>query len=147
VISFADRFRPRRAPDKTAFKRIARGRAEQDLDRACAWTGTIASAAMGKHFWIHYVDRPAGGVRHDLIEYLRELDFVLIASDVANMRRRNDLGQGQQRVVWVAHRFIFEYIDRAHAWATGLERRDERARLNQRCAARIYEQGGWFHEG
>src|SRR5438093_1567947 len=89
-----------------------------------------ASAPSGHHIRIDDIRWRAGGIGHNLVEYIRELDFVFVARDVAEMWRADHIIHGQQGIVDVAQRFLFIDIDRRHAGPAGAQRIDQRVGLD-----------------
>jgi hypothetical protein len=96
---------------------------------------------------IDNIDRPRRGECHDLIEYVDELHLVFLSRDVADMRRRDDLGELQQRKIRIEHRLVFEHVDGGITGAAGAKRRHQRALLDQRGAAGIDQDGIRLHAG
>ena len=115
------------------------------LDKAAEGASLSAQIRRRQNVGIDDVDRMAGLIGGDLIEDFHELRFVFLARHVTDVRRGNDIGQGQERVVGVAHRLLFKDIDRGHPRAPGLERGDQRPRLDQRRAAGVDDHGRWLH--
>src|ERR1700760_452090 len=68
-------------------------------------------AAMIEHAGIDDVSRFARGERDDLVENIRKLNLVLIARDIADMRRRHDIVHVQQRIGGITQRFLLEHVD------------------------------------
>src|SRR6266850_2220583 len=57
-----------------------------------------------QHLRIHNIDGCAGRVSDDLVEYVGELGFVLLASDISDVRRADDILHCEQRIIGVEHR-------------------------------------------
>ena len=71
------------------------------------------------------------------VEAIGELDLILVTRDVADVRHRDDLWETEQRVGRMARP---EHIDRSHAGPVRFQRRNKRAKLDERSAARVGEQ-------
>src|SRR2546421_4681599 len=69
-------------------------------------------ARVRQYCWIHDVDRPARREGEDLVEDVGELKLPLIARDVAEMRRADDVVHREQRVLGVQHRLLLVDIHR-----------------------------------
>src|ERR1700733_14551482 len=61
------------------------------------------------------VDRRASRIGDDLLEDVCELEFILVASHIADMRRANDVVHRNQRIVRVEQRLFLEHVDCGHA--------------------------------
>ena len=59
-----------------------------------------------QNFRINDIDRAAGRERNDLVENVDELRFVFLARHIADVRRRHDLLEPQQRQIRIAHRLV-----------------------------------------
>ena len=98
VVSEWPEPRRKRSPPTTARRTRKR----------CARWATASSATSGssrvlssfpERVRIDDVDRLAGGVGDDLVEDVRELELVLLARDVAEVRRADDVVHGEQRML------------------------------------------------
>src|SRR5690348_14219584 len=91
------------------------------------------------------VDRLAGGVRDDLVEDLGELDLVFVAGHVADVRRADNVGERQQRIVRVYEGFLVVDVDGGHARAPVAQRLYQCAGCHETRPARVDEQRGRLH--
>ena len=105
----------------------------------------LASGLRCQYVRVHDIDRVAFGECHDLIEDVGELDFVFLARHVAEVRRADDIRHVEQRMRGVAQRLFLIDVDRRHAGPPGLQRCDQRARLDQASTARVDQNGGGLH--
>ena len=72
-------------------------------------------AGVGEHVGVHDVGRCPGVKLNDLVEDVGELHLVFVERHVADVRRADDVLHRQQRMRWIAQRFLLEYIERSHA--------------------------------
>ena len=84
-------------------------------------------------------DRRACGECDDPVEGVPELCVEVLAHDVVDVRRRDQVGRAQQRVVGVCDRFGFEYVNRGEAGAACAQGREQRARRDQFRPRGIYQ--------
>ena len=70
------------------------------------------------------VDRPAGRKGKNLVKNVDELRFVLFSRDIADVRRRHDLVEAQERQSRIAYRLVFEHIDGGIAGPADAKRGD-----------------------
>src|SRR5260370_26402895 len=66
------------------------------------WGRSAATSPFSYRIRIDDIGRRTGGIGGDLVENIRELDFVFVARDVAQLRRANDIFHGQPRVGGIA---------------------------------------------
>src|SRR5260221_13655590 len=97
-----------------------------------------ASAKLFKCLRIDDVDRLAGGEGVDLVEDVGELELVLVARDVAEMRRADHVVHRQQRMLAAEHRLFVVDVDRRLSRPARLYRRLERPRPDERRTAGVY---------
>jgi hypothetical protein len=76
------------------------------------------------------VERLTNRERRDLVENIRELDFVFFAGNVAYMRRADNVVHRQERVKDVLKRLLLEDVHGGHARTALLESTDEGAGFN-----------------
>src|SRR5262249_26421378 len=72
------------------------------------------SAALRRTFQDFGIDdiyRVLGRERDDLVKNIDELRFVFLMRHIADVRRRDDLFEAQQRQIRIAHGLVFEDID------------------------------------
>src|SRR5262249_55035064 len=81
--------------------------------------------------WIDHVDWTAAGVSDNLLEDVRELHLVLVAGDVTDVWRANDIFHAEKRMSRVEHWLLFIDIDRCHSRPARFECSTEGAVLNQ----------------
>src|SRR5215831_7666332 len=94
---------------------------------------------------IDYVDRIACAKGGDLVEDIRELDFVFFARNVPYVWSADNVVHCEERMLSILKRFLLEDVDGGHPWAALLERADERAGFDQASTAGVDEQSGLFH--
>src|SRR5882757_3753531 len=96
-----------------------------------------ASASLGQHVGVDDVDWCSVGVGEDLVEYVGELDFVLVAGDVSDMWGADRVLHGKERVVWVDQRLVFVDVNGGASRAAGAQGLDECAVFDQSCSAGV----------
>src|SRR5438094_8329599 len=94
-------------------------------------------ARVRQYCWIHDVDRPARREGEDLVEDVGELKLPLIARDVAEMRRADDVLHRKQRMLGVQHPLVLVDIHRRLPRPPRLSRRAERAFSHQAGPPRL----------
>src|SRR5580658_6063933 len=100
-----------------------------------------------QHFGIHHIDRRAGAICIDLVEDVGELNLVLVARDVSDVRCAYDVLHRKQRMAWVHHRLFFVDIDGGHSRATRLQRGHQRVGYDEACTTGIHDEGRRLHTG
>src|SRR5258707_7369754 len=80
---------------------------------------------------IDNVDRLSSAEGRDLVEDIRELDFVFFVGYVSYVRRADNLVHPQQWMIDVLNRLLLEHIDRSHAGMPLFESADQDAGFNQ----------------
>src|SRR5262249_61718464 len=101
-----------------------------------------ARAGRRQHVRIDDVDRPPRRKGEDLVENVRELRLVFLARHIADVRRRDDLFELQQRQIGIAHRLVLEHVDRGTARPARAPRPPQRARPAPGRAAGTDHHGG-----
>src|SRR2546430_10977084 len=86
------------------------------------------------------VDGRARGPGYDLIEDVREVQLVLVARDVADVRRAHHVVEREQRIARVGERLAVVHVDRGHARAAPPQPRHQRARPAQPRPPPAYQQ-------
>src|SRR5579872_5483637 len=89
----------------------SRSRAMIAIRRARGSASAGGGAGMREGLGVDHVDWSAGREGGDLLEDVGELQFILVARHIADVRRGDDVRQGEERVVWVAHGLFLEHID------------------------------------
>jgi hypothetical protein len=89
--------------------------------------------------------RRARGKGCDLVKDIAELDLVLFARDIADMRRGHDVGHIQQGIGGVAQRFLVEHVDCRKARPAGTQCVHQRIRFDQAGAAGVDQDGRGLH--
>ena len=82
------------------------GEATKARDEALRRNVVGGRARVAEYVRIHDVDRRAGGVGDDLVEDVGELDLVLLARDVADVRRADGVLHRRAADGRVAHRLL-----------------------------------------
>src|SRR6202171_216362 len=90
-----------------------------------------------QNHWIHDIDGFTVRVSGDLVEYVRKLNFILVACDISDMRGAHDVIHCEQWMAGVESRLFLVDIDGGHAWTPELEGGNQCAGLDQRSATRI----------
>ena len=80
---------------------------------------------------IDNVDRLSSAEGRDLVEDIRELDFVFFVGNVPYVRRADNVVHRQQWMIAVLNRLLLEYINCSHAGMPLFESADKRAGFNQ----------------
>src|SRR6266852_5502068 len=109
------------------------------------WGRSAATSPFSYRIRIDDIGRRTGGIGGDLVENIRELDFVFLARDVAEVRRGDDVVHVEQRIAGIAQRLFLIDIHRRHAGPAGAQGVHQRVRFDQRCAAGVDQERGRLH--
>lgn len=87
------------------------------VDEDCAMpSGRSSISQHVEDFWVHDIDGVTRRVGGDLIEDIRNLDFVLVPRHVSDVRCADNAIHCKQWVAGVSQRFVFVNIYGSHTW-------------------------------
>src|SRR5439155_16830814 len=108
-------------------------------------TRTVASLHSRLHVWICQAHREALLVCRDLLKRLPEIELEVRPFGPAEMRRAENVGHGQERMIAVHDGLLFINIDGGVAGSALAQRLQQGARRDELGARGVYDQRRRFH--